>query len=205
MMIKNKHIWIYSVVFFSVFIWSGIAPKERLTWGLEIFPAMGAIFVLALTYRKFPLTPLAYTLILLHCCILFVGGHYTYAENPWFEALKNLFHLQRNHYDKLGHLAQGFVPAILAREVILRLNVVQRKTWVPFFCVCIVMFISSFYELFEWWTAVLIGQSADAFLGTQGYAWDTQSDMFFALIGSITALMLLSRLHDRQIQKLHST
>jgi putative membrane protein len=199
---KNGYMSILIVLFFAVLIWSGIAPKDRLTWGLEIFPAVGAFIVLGFTYRKFQLTPLVYLLIFLHCCILFVGGHYTYAENPWFDAIKNIFHWQRNHYDKLGHLAQGFVPAMVARELLLRLNVVRRTRWVGFFCVCIVMAISSFYELFEWWTAVIIGQSADAFLGTQGYAWDTQSDMFYALIGAVAALVLLPKVHDREMKEL---
>ena len=200
-MSQKKHLYILLALFFGVFIWSGISPKDYLTWGLEIFPALGGMVVLGLTYRKFQFTPLAYTLIFLHCCILFVGGHYTYAENPWFETLKSIFHLQRNNYDKLGHFAQGFVPAIIARELILRLDVVRRAKWVPFFCVCIVMAISSSYEIFEWWTAEVIGQSADAFLGTQNYVWDTQSDMFFALIGAVAALGLLSKVHNRQLLK----
>ncbi len=189
-------------VFLSVLLWSAINPKDYLTWLLETTPAIIAVIVLLLTRNRFPLTRLLYGLILIHCIILMIGGHYTYAEVPLFDWLKESGHFDRNNYDKIGHFAQGFVPAIVAREIIIRNAVLHRKQWLNFFVVCVCLAISAFYELIEWWVALLIGQDAEAFLGTQGYIWDTQSDMAYALLGAVLALLSLSRLHDRAIRKL---
>ena len=189
--------WI--AIFVGVLLWSGIAPKDTVTWMLEVAPAVIAAVVLLATRRRFPLTRLAYVLILVHCVILMVGGHYTYAEVPAGEWFREAFDPPRNNYDKLGHLAQGFVPAIVAREVTIRLQVFSGAAWRNFFIVCFCLAVSAFYELIEWWVALLSDEAADAFLGTQGYAWDTQSDMFFALLGAVLALALLGRLHDRQL------
>jgi len=190
------------VVFFVVLLWSAINPKDYLTWMLEIAPAIIALIVLLLTRKHFQLTALAYSLILTHSIILMIGGHYTYAEVPLFDVLKDALNLERNNYDKIGHFAQGFVPAIIAREVIIKNHVLNNNNWLGFFVVCICLAISAFYELVEWWVALLIKSNADAFLGTQGYVWDTQSDMAYALSGAVAALASLSRIHDRQIGRL---
>ncbi len=195
-----RFLWL--AVFFIVLIWSAIHPKDQFTWFLEVFPALIGFILIVLTYRKFPLTPLLYTLILIHMIILMVGGHYTYAEVPLFDWIKEVLHQSRNNYDKVGHLAQGFIPAILAREILLRKHIVTAsKAWLNYIVLSIILAFSAFYELVEWWVAVLTGDSAEAFLGTQGYIWDTQSDMMYALIGGVAALVLLSRLHDRQLKK----
>ena len=190
------------VIFGSCLIWSGIAPKDQLTWVLEVFPAVIGAVVLAVTYRSFRLTPLVYLLILIHCIILMVGGHYTYAEVPLFDYLGDLMGSVRNNYDKLGHFAQGFVPALIAREIIIRKDLVRGKNWQFVFVVSLCLAFSAFYELIEWWVALASGENAEAFLGTQGYVWDTQSDMGMALLGAIIGLLCLSRLHDRQLEKL---
>ena len=189
-------------VFVAVLIWSGIDPADELTWFLEVLPALIAVALLARTRRMFPLTPLVYVLILAHCLILMVGGHYTYAEVPLFDWIRDALELQRNHYDKLGHFAQGFVPAMVAREVLIRNQVFKSNAWMHFFIVCFCLAVSAFYELIEWWVALASGASAEAFLGTQGYVWDTQSDMLLALIGAISALISLRRWHDRQLASL---
>lgn len=189
--------WI--AVFAGFLLWSGIAPKDTVTWLLEVMPAVIAAVVLFATRNRFPLTRLAYVLILVHCIILMVGGHYTYAEVPAGEWVRELFDPPRNNYDKLGHLAQGFIPAIVAREVTIRLRVFNGAAWRNFFIVCLCLAVSAFYELIEWWVALLSDEAADAFLGTQGYVWDTQSDMFLALVGAVLGLLLLGRLHDRQL------
>jgi len=194
-----RNLWL--ITFFSALVWSGVHPKDALTWVLEVLPAMIGFAVLAATQRRFPLTGLAYGLILIHCIILMVGGHYTYAEVPLFDWMRDWFGWERNNYDKVGHFAQGFVPAILAREILLRKAVVAGRGWLAFIVVCICLAISAFYELVEWWVAIATGDSADAFLGTQGYIWDTQSDMMYAMVGAIAALVLLSRMHDRQIDR----
>jgi putative membrane protein len=186
-------------VFFLVLIWSAINPKDYLTWFMEVLPALIAAIVLLLTRKRFPLTGLLYGLILIHCIILMIGGHYTYAEVPLFDWLKDTAHFERNNYDKIGHFAQGFVPAMVAREIIIRNAVLNHQGWLPFFVICICLAISAFYELIEWWVALLIGQDAEAFLGTQGYIWDTQSDIAYALLGAILALITLSRLHNRML------
>lgn len=186
-------------IFFSMLLWSGINPKDGVTWGLEVAPALIGLLILLATRHTFPLTRIAYCLILLHSIILMVGGHYTYAEVPLFDWLKQAFHLERNNYDKIGHFAQGFVPAVLAREILIRKAVVAGRSWLNFIVICICLAISASYELLEWWIALMSEQAAEAFLGTQGYVWDTQSDMAFALIGAITALVFISTLHDRQL------
>jgi putative membrane protein len=189
-------------VFLAVLAWSAIQPKDYITWLLEVAPALVGIAVLAITRGSFPLTALAYVLVLAHSVILMVGGHYTYAEVPLGEWAEKVFSLERNNYDKLGHFAQGFVPAILAREIIIRLGLVNGARWRVFVVTCICLAISAFYELIEWWVALASEEAADAFLGTQGYVWDTQSDMAWALSGAVLALVLLSRLHDRQLEAL---
>jgi len=189
--------WI--MAYAGVLAWSAIQPKDYFIWWLEVFPALIALAVLALTYRRFRFTVLAYTLILLHCIVLMIGGHYTYAEVPLFDWLKQAFSLARNDYDKVGHFAQGFVPAIVAREILVRQSVVQRRGWLAFIVVSICLAISALYELFEWWVAVLSGTAADAFLSMQGDVWDTQSDMAFAFVGAILAVLMLGRIHDRQM------
>jgi putative membrane protein len=199
---RERYLIILIVIFFAVLIWSGINPKDYYTWVLEVFPGVIGFGILAFTYRKFRFTNLLYTLILIHCCILFVGGRYTYAEVPLFDWIKEVTNGTRNNYDKAGHLAQGFVPALIARELFIRLKVVNGKVWTGFFCVCVALAISAFYEFIEWWTAVLSGSSAEAFLGTQGYVWDTQSDMLFAFIGSLAAIILFSRYHDSRLKRL---
>ena len=195
-------IWI--AIYLSVLIWSGIEPKDQFTWFLEVVPAMIGAIVLALTYQSFKLTKLIYTLILIHCIILMIGGHYTYAEVPLFDYFKEVFGLSRNNYDKVGHFAQGFIPALIAREIILRKNIINGSAWQFFFIVSFCLGFSAFYELIEWWVALATGENAEAFLGTQGYIWDTQSDMGLALAGSITGLLTLSKLHNRQLLQLNN-
>jgi len=192
--------WI--VVFLAVLVWSGIGPHDYPTWLLEVAPALLAAAVLWFTRERFPLTRLTYTLILIHCVVLMVGGHYTYAEVPVGEWVRDALDQSRNNYDKLGHFAQGFIPAIVTREILIRKNVVNYPAWRDFLIICVCLAISAFYELIEWWVALLSGDAADSFLGTQGYVWDTQSDMWFALLGAVVALITLSRLHDRQLRSL---
>lgn len=196
---KNYQAGIWVLIFGATLLWSAINPEDYFTWALEVAPALVAILVMALTRKRFPLTELAYILILFHCLILMVGGHYTYAKVPLFDWLRDTFEMQRNNYDKIGHFAQGFIPAIVAREIAIRKNLINGRGWTHFFVVCFCLAFSAFYELIEWWVASMSGESAEAFLGTQGYVWDTQSDMALALIGAIAALLLLAKLHDRQI------
>jgi len=196
-------IFIWITVYVTVLIWSGTYPKDPFIWFLEVAPAIiGAIALLA-TYRSFRLTRLVYILILIHCIILMVGGHYTYAEVPLFDYLKDALGSNRNNYDKVGHFAQGFIPAMVAREIILRKKIIRGAAWQFFFIVTICLSASAFYELIEWGVALATGESAQAFLGTQGYVWDTQSDMALALLGAIAALVTLRRLHDRQLSELY--
>ena len=185
-----------------VLVWSFINPHDRFTWVLEVLPFLIALPILVLTARPFPLTPLVYTLIAIHATILMVGGHYTYAEVPLGFWIQRVFGFARNHYDRIGHFAQGFVPAVIARELLIRRQVVNRRRWLPFLVVCFCLALSAMYEEIEWWTAEASGSAADAFLGTQGDPWDTQWDMFLALLGSITALITLSAFHDRQLARL---
>ena len=195
----KKILWVLLLA--AVFIWSAIEPKDRITWFLEVFPVILGVIVLAVTYNTFRLTSLLYVLILLHCIVLLVGGHYTYAEVPLFNELKTVFGFERNNFDKLGHFMQGFVPAMIAREIIIRLNLINGKHWRDFFVICFTLAFSAFYELLEWWVALLSAEAAEAFLGMQGYEWDTQSDMGYALIGAIFGLVLLSGIHDRQLTR----
>ena len=187
--------------FLAVLIWSGIEPKDTVTWALEVAPAVIGALILWFTRERFPMTTLTYALILVHCVILIVGGHYTYAEVPLGEWARDVFDGNRNNYDKLGHFAQGFVPAIIAREVVIRLDVFNSVKWRDFFIVSFCLGFSAFYELIEWWVALLSDEAAESFLGTQGYVWDTQSDMGLALLGAILALLMLGRYHDRQMRE----
>ncbi|MDX1560431.1 MAG: DUF2238 domain-containing protein [Marinobacter sp.] len=193
-------VWV--VVFLAVFVWSAIGPTDRATWALEVLPAVIGFALVVWCFFRYPLTPLVYLLILIHAIILLIGGHYTYAEVPLFDWFRDWFGWERNNYDKLGHLAQGFIPAIIAREVVIRFDVFSSRRWAAFFIVCFCLALSAFYELIEWWVALLSDEAAEAFLGTQGYVWDTQSDMAWALSGAILALILLGRLHDRQLNAL---
>ena len=186
----------------AVFLWSGFTPKDRMTWVLEVFPVIGAVPLLIATRRRFPLTTLAYGLIAVHCCILMVGGRYTYAEVPLFNWIRDAFHQARNNYDRVGHFAQGFVPAIVAREILLRKTPLRRGGWVFFLVTSVCLAISAVYELVEWSAAATSGSAADAFLGTQGDPWDTQKDMLLAGIGAITAQLTLAKAHDRQLASL---
>ena len=181
---------------------SRVGALEPGTWILEVFPIFLVLPVLVATFRRFPLTTLVYRLLFVHALILMVGGHYTYAKVPLGFWAQHAFGLARNHYDRVGHLAQGFVPAVLAREVLLRRSPLQRGKWLGFLVVCVCLALSATYELVEWLAAVLGGSAADAFLGTQGDVWDTQWDMFMALVGATSALLLLSRVHDRQLDRL---
>ena len=189
----------------ALLIVSGWRPYDRLTWLLEVLPVMIALPLLLATYRRFPLTSLLYACLFLHALVLMTGGAYTYARVPLGFELQELFHLSRNPYDKIGHFMQGFVPALIAREILIRGHYLPRGKMLSFLVVCVVLAVSASYELIEWGAAVALGQGADEFLGTQGDPWDTQSDMGFALLGGITALLLCSRLHDRQIDALERT
>ncbi|HLV92726.1 MAG TPA: DUF2238 domain-containing protein [Aequorivita sp.] len=194
---------LYSLLFllFVLLIWSAINPKEYFTWFLEVLPAVLGVSILVFTFKKFRFTELVYILIFFHCVILIVGGHYTYAEVPFFDWVREVFDQSRNNYDKLGHFAQGFVPAMIARELLIRKEVVLNKSWMPFIIVCIALAISAVYELLEWAVAAMSGEDGDSFLGTQGYVWDTQSDMLFATIGVVTALITLSGIHNKQLSR----
>ena len=195
-----KVLWL--TLFFIVLIWSGIGPKDQFTWFLEVLPAIIGIVLMAITLKSFPLTRLLYNFILLHCIVLMVGGHYTYAEVPLFDTIANWLGSERNNYDKVGHFFQGFVPALLAREILIRKGIVNGKAWLNVIIVAICLAFSAFYELIEWWVAVASGENAEAFLGTQGYVWDTQSDMALALVGAIISLIVLAKYHDRQLAKI---
>jgi len=193
-----RNVWI--VVFLAVLVWSGINPHDYPTWWLEVLPALIGGAVIWYTRDTFPLTGLTYVLILIHCVILMVGGHYTYAEVPLFDWIGEMLDHTRNNYDKLGHFVQGFIPAIITREIVIRKNVFNSSSWRNFFIICFCLGFSAFYELIEWWVALLSEEAAESFLGTQGYIWDTQSDMGWAFFGAILALVLLARLHDRQLK-----
>jgi putative membrane protein len=190
--------------FWIVLAWSAVHPHDYFTWGLEVFPALLAPIALAVTYRRFQFTTLVYSLIMVHDWILFVGGHYTYAEVPLFNWIRDHFHLARNDYDRVGHFAQGFVPALVAREVLLRQKIVLRRGWLFYIVLSICLAVSAAYELLEWRVAVASGSAADAFLGTQGDPWNTQEDMATALVGATTALLFFSRWHDRLIAKMET-
>ena len=196
----NRNAIIWTVIFLAVLLWSAYKPFDSTIWVLESAPAIVGAAILLFTRSRFPLTTLTYVLILIHCIILMVGGHYTYAEVPIGDWVRDTFDQSRNNYDKLGHLAQGFIPAIVAREIVIRLNVFNSAAWRNFFIVCFCLAVAAFYELIEWWVAVLANESAEAFLSMQGYVWDTQADMWTALIGAVLALVLLSKLHDKQLR-----
>jgi len=189
-------------LFFAGLVLSGIQPHDYFTWILEVFPGIMGFLILTITFKRFRFSYLTYIFILIHCYILFVGGHYTYAQVPLFDWIKEVFHQTRNNYDKVGHFAQGFVPAMIIRELFVRLKVVNNGKWLPFLTVCVCMSISALYEFFEWFVAVVSGQSSEAFLGTQGDVWDTQSDMLFATIGAICMVLFLSGIQDKLISKL---
>lgn len=189
-------------LFWLTLLWSGWQPFDRATWALEVTPALIAWAILLGTRQRFTFTPLLYTLILIHCIILMIGGKYTYALVPAGEWVSEWFGWSRNNYDKLGHLAQGFVPAMVARELFIRLDVIRGTGWRFALIVLSVLGISAAYELIEWWVALLSEEAAESFLGTQGYVWDTQSDMFMAMLGAIAALLTLAKWHDRQIARL---
>jgi putative membrane protein len=185
-----------------VLAWSGIRPHDRFTWFMEVFPVLLGLPVLLLTHRRFPLTPLLMGLLAVHACILMVGGKYTYAEVPLGNWVRDALGLARNHYDRLGHFAQGFVPAILAREMLWRRSPLRGSRWLPVVVASMCLAFSACYEFIEWWTALATGEGATAFLGTQGDPWDTQWDMFLALVGAVTALVTLSGVHERQLRAL---
>jgi putative membrane protein len=185
------------VTVLAVLLWSGIAPHDRFTWFMEVVPVLIGLPILVFTYHRFRFTTLVYCLVALHMIILMVGGKYTYAEVPLGFWMEGWFGFARNHYDRIGHFAQGFVPALVARELFIRDGAVRRSDWLPFLVVCFCLALSASYELIEWLTAEITGSAADAFLGTQGDVWDTQWDMFFALVGAVTALVTLSGVHDR--------
>ena len=190
------------VTFLAIFVWSGINPKDHFIWFLEVFPAIVGAIVLVAIYPKVKLTMLVYCLIWLHALVLMLGGHWTYSEMPLFSWLRDEYGLARNYYDRVGHIMQGFVPAIIAREILLRNSVVKSRGWLFFILTCICLAISAFYEFIEWWVAIASGSAADEFLATQGDVWDTQWDMFLATCGAIVAIATLSRVHDRAIAKL---
>jgi putative membrane protein len=197
-MTRNAIIW--AAAFVAVLLWSAFNPTDLTIWVLEVAPAIIGAAVLVFTRKRFPLTTLTYVLILIHCIVLMVGGHYTYAEVPIGDWVRDTFDQSRNNYDKLGHFVQGFIPAMIAREIVVRRDVFNSTRWRNFFIVCFALALSAFYELIEWWTAVLAGESADAFLSTQGYVWDTQADMWTALVGAVLALLLLGKWQDKQLR-----
>jgi putative membrane protein len=204
-MSKEAKLKFLFITFLAVLIWSGIKPHDYFTWILEVGPAMIGVAIVAATYRRFPLSMLSYYLIWIHAAILMVGGHYTYAEVPLFDWIRDALGHHRNSYDGVGHFAQGFIPAILTREILLRKTPLQRGGWLNVIVVSICLAISALYELIEWWVALLTGTAADAFLGAQGDPWDTQKDMCLAWIGAMLALFTLSRIHDRSMQELESS
>jgi putative membrane protein len=190
------------IILGAVFLWSAIAPHDRFTWYLEVFPVLIALPLLAVFWHRFPFSRLACLLMLVHAIILLIGGHYTYAEMPLFNWLRDANGWDRNYYDRVGHVAQGFIPAIVAREILLRTSPLSPGKWLFFLVVCVALAISAVYEMLEWWVAEASGSDAVAFLATQGDIWDTQWDMFLAMLGAIAALVLLSRWHDRSIRQL---
>ena len=198
---NQEPIILLSLVLVALVI-SGVKPKDQLIWTLEVAPVMLAIPLLIITYKRFRLTTLLYRLLFIHSLILILGGHYTYAEVPLGQWVQQVFDLSRNHYDRLGHFAQGFVPAILTREILLRRSPLSNGKWLFFLVCCVCLSISACYEFIEWWAAVLGGESAEAFLGTQGDVWDTQWDMFIALTGAVLAQLSLVKIHDRNLKRI---
>lgn len=200
--LRNGLVPALGFVVLCALILSGLHPYDRGTWILEVAPVLIAAPVLVATHRRFPLTTLLYVLIFLHALVLILGGSYTYARVPLGFWIQDAFDLSRNPYDKIGHFMQGFVPVLITREILVRGRYLSSRRMTAFLSVCVALAISAFYELVEWWSALALGQGADAFLGTQGDPWDTQSDMFLALIGACLALIALSRVHDRQMDAL---
>ncbi len=198
-------LWILTALVAGALLLSGWQPYDRLTWFMEVAPVLIAAPILFVSKKKFPLTRLLYLLIAAHALVLILGGAYTYARVPLGNWLQDAFELARNPYDKIGHFMQGFVPAMVAREVFIRHRVINGSKMLFFLCCCVVLAVSASYELIEWWAALAMGQGADEFLGLQGDEWDTQGDMFFALIGALAALLLLSRRHDRELAGLITT
>jgi putative membrane protein len=190
------------VTFICIFIWSAIRPADRFTWWLEVFPTLIGIVLILSTYRTFRLTSLLYFLVCIHAIILLIGGHYTYAEVPLFNWIRDTYDLGRNHYDRLGHFAQGFIPAILVREILVRTSPLKDSSWLPILVVSVCLAFSALFELFEFAVAMATGTASEAFLATQGDVWDTQWDMFFALIGATISYLLLHRLHNHYLSKL---
>jgi putative membrane protein len=190
------------VSFLFVFIWSAVNPHDYFTWFLEVLPAVAGIAVLFATYRRFRFTSLVYVLIWFHAIVLVIGGHYTYAEVPLFNWLRDIFGLSRNYYDRVGHFAQGFVPAIISREILLRKSSLKQGKWLFFLVVCVCLALSAFYEFIEWWAALATGTAATAFLGTQGDIWDTQWDMFLAMCGAIISQLIFSKMHDKALERM---
>lgn len=193
------------LLFLIGLIGSAINPHDYFTWFLEVLPGLVALLILIFTYSRFKFTTLTYWFILVQCYILFIGGHYTYAEVPLFDWIRDFLHQDRNNYDKVGHFAQGFVPAMVVRELFIRQKVVNNKAWLSFVVVSVCLSISAMYEFFEWFVAIVSGQSAEAFLGTQGYVWDTQSDMLFAFIGALVAVVFVSKIQDKKIAEITKT
>lgn len=199
---REKTLVTSALILIAILTLSGLHPYDRLTWLMEVAPVLIALPIMAATYNRFPLTTLLYTLIFVHALILIGGGAYTYARVPLGFWLQDMLGTVRNPYDKIGHFAQGFVPFLVAREILWRGGYVTGRRMLAFLSVCVVMMVSSFYELVEWWAALAMGQGANEFLGTQGDEWDTQADMFFALLGAVAAMLTLSRLHDRQMERI---
>jgi len=202
-MFINNTLKTYIVLFLIGLLLSAIQPKEYFTWFLEVIPAIVGFVILVLTYKKFSFTNFTYFFILIHCIILFIGGHYTYAEVPLFEWIKETFEQSRNNYDKIGHFAQGFVPAMIIRELFIRKKVVANTSYFNFIIVSICLAISAAYEWIEWWVSISIGEGGDTFLGTQGYVWDTQSDMLLATIGAVSMIVFFSKSQDGSISKIN--
>ncbi|MEM4267941.1 MAG: DUF2238 domain-containing protein [Candidatus Woesearchaeota archaeon] len=198
---KNKIVF-WLVSFSAVFIWSVYKPYNYFIWFMEVAPALIVLFIIVLTYKRFKLTELSYWLIWVHAIILMIGGHYTYARTPIGDWMNLIYETGRNNYDKIGHFAQGAIPAIVAREILIRKNVLKRGAWLFFIVVSICLAASAFYEFIEAGSAIVAGDKATDFLATQGFVWDTQTDMFLAMIGAITSLAVFSRLHDRQLKQI---
>lgn len=200
---KKFHVLLL-IALLGLLMWSVINPKDLFTWFLEVLPALIGVAVLIYVYPKYKFSNFVYLLIFVHATILIIGGHYTYAEMPVFNWIRDTFDLSRNYYDRLGHFAQGFIPAIIAREILIRNEVINKKKYLSFIVICICLAISASYELIEFGVAKFTGDSAEAFLGTQGDIWDTQWDMLMALIGCITSLSLLSTYHDKKLNQLNN-
>lgn len=202
---ENKKYWILLLIFLAIAVWSGIGAYEVGLWFLEAGMCLVGVAILTFTFKRFQFTDMTYLFIMIELIILLVGAHYSYARVPLFDWIRDVFDQSRNNYDKVGHFMQGFVPAMIARELLIRLDVVKKKSWIPFLVISICLAISAFYELIEWWVALLSKDGADDFLGMQGYEWDTQSDIFCAMLGAICMLLFFSKLQDKQILKLEKS